>query len=158
MVTVMTRSSIWLAALLLAVVACALAVDRGFAIHMAVFALAALIGLAVSLNTTDFGAIVRGAVKMPDQGRYDDDPIRWGVIATVFWGLAGFLAGLYIALELTWPALNLGFEFTNFGRLRQLIDRRRAIRIRCASIDSFRSSSLRSEALRSTYCQNHRSS
>jgi len=120
MVTVMTRSSIWLAALLLAVVACALAVDRGFAIHMAVFALAALIGLAVSLNTTDFGAIVRGAVKMPDQGRYDDDPIRWGVIATVFWGLAGFLAGLYIALELTWPALNLGFEFTNFGRLRPL--------------------------------------
>ena len=63
---------------------------------------------------------VRGILRMPDQGRYDDDVIRWGVIATVFWGIAGFTAGLWIALELTWPQLNLGLEWTNFGRLRPL--------------------------------------
>jgi cytochrome c oxidase cbb3-type subunit 1 len=52
--------------------------------------------------------------------RAGGDPIRWGVIATVFWGLAGFLAGLYIALQLAFPALNLGLEWTTFGRLRPL--------------------------------------
>ena len=54
-----------------------------------------------------------------DPSRYDDDPIRWGIIATVFWGMAGFLAGLFIALQLTFPQLN--FEpYLNFGRLRPL--------------------------------------
>ena len=52
--------------------------------------------------------------------RYDDDPIRWGVIATLFWGIAGFLVGLIIALQLAFPALNLNLEYTTFGRLRPL--------------------------------------
>ncbi|GAO56662.1 cytochrome-c oxidase, cbb3-type subunit I [Novosphingobium sp. MD-1] len=120
MVSLVTRSGIWFAVLLLAVMASALAKDGGFAIHMAICALAALIGMIVTLRQADVDSIARGILKMPDQGRYDDDPIRWGVIATVFWGMAGFLAGLYIALELTWPQLNLGLEWINFGRLRPL--------------------------------------
>ena len=51
---------------------------------------------------------------------YNDDVIRLFMIAAVFWGVAGFLAGVYIALELAYPALNLGLEWTNFGRLRPL--------------------------------------
>jgi len=51
---------------------------------------------------------------------YDDDVIRLFMIAAVFWGIAGFLAGVYIALELAYPALNLGLEWTSFGRLRPL--------------------------------------
>ena len=114
------RSGWWLAALLIAIMAMAAAVDTGFAIHMGIVAVAALIGLWVSLTRTDYKAIAVGAISAPDQGRYDDDPIRWGVIATVFWGMAGFLAGLYIALELAFPVLNLGLEWTTFGRLRPL--------------------------------------
>ena len=53
-------------------------------------------------------------------GAYDDDPIRWGVIATLFWGTAGLAAGLFIALQLAYPALNFNLEFTTFGRLRPL--------------------------------------
>jgi phosphoenolpyruvate carboxykinase (GTP) len=49
---------------------------------------------------------------------YNEAVIRQFVIATVFWGVIGFLAGVYIALELAYPALNLGLEWTNFGRLR----------------------------------------
>ncbi|NML94127.1 cytochrome-c oxidase, cbb3-type subunit I [Novosphingobium olei] len=120
MVSLVTRSGIWLAVLFLAVIAIALAKDTPFAIHMGICALAALIGLVVSLRQADVDSLARGILKMPDQGRYDDDPIRWGVIATVFWGMAGFLAGLYIALELTWPQLNFGLEWINFGRLRPL--------------------------------------
>src|SRR6185436_13231640 len=43
-----------------------------------------------------------------------------GAIATVFWGLAGFLVGVIIALQLAFPALNFDLPWTNFGRLRPL--------------------------------------
>ena len=33
-------------------------------------------------------------------------------------GVVAFLVGVCIAAELSWPALNLGLSFTNFGRLR----------------------------------------
>ena len=46
--------------------------------------------------------------------------IRAGVIATVFWGLAGFLVGVFIAWQLAFPALNLDLPWTSFGRLRPL--------------------------------------
>jgi cytochrome c oxidase cbb3-type subunit 1 len=117
---VIARAGWWLAALLIAVVAMAAAADTGFAIHMGIVALAAVIGLWVSLTKTDFKAVASGAILAPDQSRYDDDPVRWGVIATVFWGLAGFLAGLFIALQLAFPVLNFGLEWTSFGRLRPL--------------------------------------
>ncbi|WP_176594177.1 cytochrome-c oxidase, cbb3-type subunit I [Sphingobium sp. EM0848] len=97
------------------------AADFGFAVHMGIACAAALTGAVLTMRHADYEAIARGLLKMPvDQGKYDDDPIRWGVIATVFWGLAGFLAGLYIALQLAFPALNLGIEYTSFGRLRPL--------------------------------------
>ncbi|WP_086464864.1 cytochrome-c oxidase, cbb3-type subunit I [Oceanibaculum nanhaiense] len=51
---------------------------------------------------------------------YDEDVVRLFVIATVFWGVVAFLAGTYIAFQLAFPALNLGIEFTTFGRLRPL--------------------------------------
>ena len=116
MESALSRSGLWLVALFIAVAACAAAVDTGFAIHMGIVALACIIGLIVTLRGVDLSK----AILAPDQGRYDDDVIRWGVIATVFWGMAGFLAGLYIALQLALPVLNLGLEWTAFGRLRPL--------------------------------------
>jgi cytochrome c oxidase cbb3-type subunit 1 len=57
-----------------------------------------------------------------EESRYEDTLIKYGVVASVFWGIAGFLVGLIIALQLTWPHL---FYFpdhgwTNFGRMRPL--------------------------------------
>jgi cytochrome c oxidase cbb3-type subunit I len=95
-------------------------VDTGFAVHMAIFALAALAGLVLSLRRTDYKLAVAGQKFVADQGRYDDDLVRAGVILTTFWGCVGFLVGLYIALQLAFPVLNLGFEYTTFGRLRPL--------------------------------------
>jgi len=121
METVVVRSGLWLAVIMLAVMAAAGAVDSGFAVHMAIIAAAAFVCLWVTVSRTDFAAIASGVIKAPaDMGKYDDEPVRWGVIATVFWGMAGFLAGLYIALQLAFPVLNLGFEWTTFGRLRPL--------------------------------------
>jgi len=105
---VLTRAGWWLAVILVAVLAMAAAADTGFAVHMGIVALAAMIGLWVSLTRTDYKAVASGIIPAVDEGRYYDDPIRWGVIATVFWGLAGFLVGLIIALQLAFPALNRG--------------------------------------------------
>lgn len=51
---------------------------------------------------------------------YHDKAIRHFTLASVFWGIAGFAVGLVIALQLVWPDLNLGLEYTTFGRLRPL--------------------------------------
>ena len=117
---VVSRAGLWFAIVILAVMAVALAKDSGFAIHMSIVCAAALIGLWVNVSGADYAAIARGILKTPDETRYDDDPVRWGIIATIFWGMAGFLAGVFIALQLAFPLLNLNFEFTTFGRLRPL--------------------------------------
>jgi len=49
---------------------------------------------------------------------YNEEVVRLFVIATIFWGIVGFLVGVFIAFQLAYPALNLGLEWTTFGRLR----------------------------------------
>jgi len=50
--------------------------------------------------------------------RYHEEVVRLFVIATVFWGIVGFLVGVVIALQLAFPILNLDLPWTSFGRLR----------------------------------------
>ncbi|WP_417453173.1 cytochrome-c oxidase, cbb3-type subunit I [Kiloniella sp.] len=51
---------------------------------------------------------------------YDLKVIKAGVIASVFWGIAGFVAGDTIAFQLAYPDLNFDTSYFNFGRLRPL--------------------------------------
>ncbi|MEL6208697.1 MAG: cbb3-type cytochrome c oxidase subunit I, partial [Pseudomonadota bacterium] len=51
---------------------------------------------------------------------YVDGPIRVATLATILWGVVGFLAGTYIAFQLAFPELNWGLSYTSFGRLRPL--------------------------------------
>ena len=53
-----------------------------------------------------------------DTTPYNETIVRYFVIATTFWGIVGFLAGVVIALQLTYPALNFDVEWLSFGRLR----------------------------------------
>uniref|UniRef100_UPI0035677D5F cytochrome-c oxidase, cbb3-type subunit I n=1 Tax=Sphingomonas sp. TaxID=28214 RepID=UPI0035677D5F len=100
-------------------VAAAMAVDHAFAVHMAICAAAAL--LVAFVTARQFGKPTPGtAGKAALQGRYYDDVIRWGLIATVFWGVVGFLVGIVIASQLAFPLLNLHYDFSTFGRLRPL--------------------------------------
>jgi len=50
---------------------------------------------------------------------YDNKIVRNFALATLVWGLVGMLVGLYIALEMIFPALNFSSYFS-FGRLRPL--------------------------------------
>ena len=99
-----------------AILLAAAAHDTAFSVHMMIFALAGVIAA--------FGSAQGIGILQPSahdlESRYDDQVIRWGVIATVFWGVVGFLVGLVIASQLAFPLLNLNFEWTTFGRLRPL--------------------------------------
>jgi cytochrome c oxidase cbb3-type subunit 1 len=117
---ILARGGAWLAAAFLALLAMAATNDWAFSVHMAIVAIAAMLALLASTSGFDFVAQRFPALSTQKASTYDDDLIRWGVIATIFWGLAGFLAGLFIALQLAFPALNLNLEFTTFGRLRPL--------------------------------------
>jgi cytochrome c oxidase cbb3-type subunit I/II len=56
----------------------------------------------------------------PTTIRYNDEIVRRFTLASVFWGVAGILFGVFIALQLAFPALNFGIPYTTFGRLRPL--------------------------------------
>jgi len=51
---------------------------------------------------------------------YNEAVIRWFTLASVFWGVAAFMAGTYIAFQLAFPVLNWDLEWFTFGRLRPL--------------------------------------
>lgn len=51
---------------------------------------------------------------------YDNKIVRNFLVATMLWGLIGFLVGLTIALQLVFPALNADLPWLTFGRLRAL--------------------------------------
>lgn len=111
---VVTRAGGWLLLMFLCVSAAGFAADTGFAVHMMISAAAATIAAFYTLRQ------IGRAPEAVRPDRYYDDVIRWGVIATVFWGVAGFLVGILIASQLSWPIFNLGIEYTSFGRLRPL--------------------------------------
>jgi len=63
-----------------------------------------------------------GGIPQDDVGPYANDIVKAGVIASMFWGLAGMLVGVVIALQLAFPNIFYfsDLPFTNFGRLRPL--------------------------------------
>lgn len=52
--------------------------------------------------------------------QYDNRLPKMFAIATITWGAVGMLVGVIVAFQLAFPALNLGIEYTSFGRLRPL--------------------------------------
>jgi cytochrome c oxidase cbb3-type subunit I len=115
------KASGWFLAAVLALMGVAYAADSGFAVHMGIVCLAALLAAVWTIVGADHSALAGLTPhKIARLDVYDDEVIRWGLIATVFWGVVGFLVGLVIASQLTFPLLNLNSEFTTFGRLRPL--------------------------------------
>lgn len=89
--------------------------DLAYQVHALLFmALAAWLFVRTLRQT---GEPVRN---IPSPTGYMDGVIRYGIIATIFWGVVGFLVGVVIASQLTFEQLNLGYSFTSFGRLRPL--------------------------------------
>ncbi|MEM9783021.1 MAG: cbb3-type cytochrome c oxidase subunit I, partial [Pseudomonadota bacterium] len=92
--------------------------DLAYRVHaLLILALAAFLFWRVMTAEDRKPALVSGPD--PNSG-YDDAVIRAGVIATAFWGVVGFLVGVYIAFQLAFPWLNWDLPWTSFGRLRPL--------------------------------------
>ncbi|MGK2286439.1 cytochrome-c oxidase, cbb3-type subunit I [Pedomonas sp. V897] len=108
---------IYLLVALAALVAAAKAVEPAYAVHAFIVMAACFGAIALTIRSMKFAS--DGTLLRPktDDGRYQDDVVRAGVIATVFWAVVGFAAGLYVALQMAFPALNIG-EYGTFGRLR----------------------------------------
>jgi cytochrome c oxidase cbb3-type subunit I/II len=51
---------------------------------------------------------------------YDNKIVRNFGIASVVWGIIGMLVGLIVAMQLYKPELNMGNQYTTFGRIRPL--------------------------------------
>lgn len=51
---------------------------------------------------------------------YDNKIVKWFAYATMVWAAVALLVGLLIALQMAFPVLNFGLEFTSFGRVRPI--------------------------------------
>ena len=91
--------------------------DAAYQTHAIIIFLIAAGAFIWTMRTTGAGSTRR--VRVVETG-YFDEVVRYGVVATAFWGVVGFLVGVYIAFQLAFPDLNLGTEYTTFGRLRPL--------------------------------------
>ena len=100
----------------LALLAAIFAHDGAFATHMWVlfYILLAFVVLLIR-NSDSYG----NEPYATDAAGYLDGPVRYGVIATVFWGVVGLVVGVVAALQLAYPDLNVE-PWLNFGRLRPL--------------------------------------
>ncbi|MEO5911228.1 MAG: cytochrome-c oxidase, cbb3-type subunit I [Pelobium sp.] len=56
----------------------------------------------------------------PDKFYYDNKIVRDFAIATIVWGIIGMTVGLLIATQLFSPSMNMGNQYTTFGRIRPL--------------------------------------
>lgn len=103
-------------AAVLALLISARAVDPLMQFHSYIF-LAAFV-----LGGFALGTYVYNGSAAEDKSGYQNAVVKAGVFASMFWGLAGFLVGVIIALQLAFPNI-LYFEnlpWTNFGRMRPL--------------------------------------
>ncbi|MFG1421969.1 cytochrome-c oxidase, cbb3-type subunit I [Roseixanthobacter liquoris] len=103
-----------------AVVVAAKAHTSAYAFHAFVFAAASVAAVfAIGNRYMDRDA------ELPPQTidgkpNYNMGPVKVGTLLAVFWGIAGFLVGVIIALQLAFPLLNFDLPWTSFGRLRPL--------------------------------------
>ncbi|MGO7863756.1 cytochrome-c oxidase, cbb3-type subunit I, partial [Rhizobium ruizarguesonis] len=110
-----TETMVIAVAAFLALLGAAFAHDHLFAVHMGILCFCLAVGAALLVRNVDFSPA--GQRRKVDISGYFDEVIRYGLIATVFWGVVGFLVGVVIALQLAFPDLNIA-PYLNFGRLR----------------------------------------
>ncbi len=96
------------------------AIDAPFATQMWTLLAAGLFGMVLLVGY--LGRQISGEAAAQPASKYENGVIKAGVVASMFWGVAGLLVGLIIALQLAFPSI---FYFPdagwlNFGRLRPL--------------------------------------
>ncbi|WP_299861518.1 cytochrome-c oxidase, cbb3-type subunit I [uncultured Hoeflea sp.] len=101
----------------LALLGVAFAKDDLFEAHMWVLFFVLLVSTVLLLRRIKFSSA--SVETADDKSGYFDEVVRYGIIATTFWGIVGFLVGVVVALQLAYPDLNIE-PWLNFGRTRPL--------------------------------------
>jgi len=101
----------------LALLGVAFAKDDMFQAHMWVLFFVLLVSTVLLLRRINFAQVAGESAD--DKSGYFDEVVRYGIIATTFWGIVGFLVGVVVAFQLAYPDLNIEPWF-NFGRMRPL--------------------------------------
>ena len=96
------------------------AYTSAYAFHMALFSLCSVLAVVAINMRYDARPIAPTPLVIDGKPNYNYGPIKFASLAALFWGTAGFVVGLYLALELAFPALNFDLPSINFGRLRPL--------------------------------------
>jgi cytochrome c oxidase cbb3-type subunit 1 len=105
---------------LLCLIGAANAQDAAFGFHAYLGAAASLTGLLAVLNRYTSRDAAPAPQEINGKPNYNLGPVKFAAIASIAWGIAGFLVGCIIAFQLWMPELNFGIEYTSFGRLRPL--------------------------------------
>jgi cytochrome c oxidase cbb3-type subunit 1 len=105
---------------ILALVGAAKAQDTAFAFHAFLTAAASVAVVFGTFNHYFDRPAELPAKEIDGRPNYNFAPIKVAAVFAMFWGIAGFLVGLWAALELAWPALNFDLPWFNFGRIRPL--------------------------------------
>ncbi|MAP48271.1 MAG: cytochrome-c oxidase, cbb3-type subunit I [Oceanicaulis sp.] len=88
--------------------------DANMRLHAWVIGAGFVLGLFGMVGVYSNGGVER------DPTQYNENIVKYGVIASMFWAIAGLLVGVIIASQLAWPAF-LSWDALpqlNFGRLR----------------------------------------
>ena len=104
----------------LSIVIAAKAYTPGYAFHAYLFSAASVAAVFIILNHYFDRPAELPPLEIDGKPNYNMGPVKFASVAAVFWGIAGFTVGLYIALELAFPLLNLDLPWITFGRLRPL--------------------------------------
>ncbi len=103
----------------LSIVVAAKAYTPAYAFHAYLFCAASVAAVFAIINRYYDRPAAAPPLEIDGKPNYNMGPVKFATVAGVFWGLAAFTVGLFIALELAFPILNLDL-FMNFGRLRPL--------------------------------------
>ena len=105
---------------LLSIVVAAKAYTPEFAFHAYLFTAASVAAVFAIVNRYYERPAEHPPLTIDGKPNYNMGPVKFATVAAMFWGIAGFTVGLYIASELAFPILNLDLPWTTFGRLRPL--------------------------------------
>ena len=101
-------------------IAAAKAEDAPFAFHAYLAAAASCAAVLAILNHYYDRPATPPPQEIGGKPNYHLGPVKLAAGLAVFWGVAGFVVGLWAALELAWPYLNFDLSWINFGRIRPL--------------------------------------
>jgi cytochrome c oxidase cbb3-type subunit I len=111
---------IFAVAAFISLIGAAKAEDVAFAFHAYLSAAASCAAVFTILNHYYDRSPVLPPQEIGGKPNYHFGPVKLAVWMAVFWGIAGFVVGLWAALELAWPVLNFDLPWFNFGRIRPL--------------------------------------